>query len=103
MHYRAHIRFDFDKQKSNEYQKLITALLQTGWNYVQTSAVAIESSDLVPILRALDIIARQCVDAGELSGLMVDVQGSSNFDGENYKGAVNHPNAVQDVKAKKVP
>lgn len=103
MKYRAQLRLDFDKIQRNEYQKLIAALVQVGWKYVQTSSLAIETDDIDIILRAMVAIARQCQASGVLTGLSFDVQGTSNFNGIRYKAIKNHPNALAQVSAKPLP
>jgi hypothetical protein len=103
MQYRAAIRLDFNDKNTNEYQKLITALIETGWEYVETSAVAVETHDLGAILRAMVLCARQIPDSGTLTGLSFDIQGSEDFGGSAYAAAANHPNAIADINAKPLP
>ncbi len=103
MQYRAHVRLDFDNQNTNDYQKLISAFMQLGWKYVQTSSVAIETGDLVMVLRGLELLAKQIPSAGTLTGLLLDIQGSDDFGGLPYSAAANHRNALADIKAKALP
>jgi Tfp pilus assembly protein PilO len=103
MKYRAHIRLDFDHQNPNDYQKLIAALLDIGWKYVQTSSLSVETDDLLVVLRAFELLARQIPSAGSLTGLLLDVQGSANFSGIQYTAASNHPNAVAQIRGKPLP
>lgn len=104
MLWRANVRFDFVGGKdNNEYQKLMAALLQAGWNYVETSAVAIETDDLNRILLGMEICARQFPQAGAVSAFLFDIQGSEDFAGKVYVGAKNHPNALQDVCKRPLP
>jgi hypothetical protein len=55
------------------------------------------------ILRAHEVLAKQCKAAGTLSGLIFDVQGSNNFAGIPYPAARNHPHALDDVRSKDPP
>ena len=103
MPFRASIRFDFGTQSTNEYQKLVTAFIQAGWAYVQTSAVAAETDDVNVILRGLDILARQVPHVGTISALLVDVQRSDDFAGKPYKASHNHPNALNDIRTRPSP
>lgn len=103
MEYRAQVRIDFDDLQSNEYQKLIAAFIQIGWQYVQTSSVAIETTDLVPVLRAFELLAKQIPSAGTLTGLSFDIQGGRDFTGIPYPAAGNHPNALVQISDKALP
>src|SRR2546427_10714331 len=73
MKYRGLINIDFTSPNQNGYQKLIAALIQTGWVYLETSALHCEG-DLSVILRSLEIVAKQCHDAGVLSALTLHIQ-----------------------------
>lgn len=103
MEYRAHVRLDFGEKDNNEYQKLITAFIQLGWRYIETSAVMVETGDLGTVLKGLDLLARQIPFAGTPTGILVDVQGSENFNGKSYAAAANHKNALADITAKRPP
>ena len=86
----------------NEYQKLLAALLQNGWVYLETSALLIED-ELPKVLQALEIVAKQCQAAGQLSALTILIQGSDNFNGVPYLAANNHPYALNDIRQKPFP
>ncbi len=64
MKYRATINIDFTKQKPQQYQKLVAALMQAGWVYLETSAFIIEG-DLPGVLRGMELVAKQCADSPE--------------------------------------
>jgi len=102
MKYRGLITIDYTHSNDNQYQKLLAALIQTGWVYLETSALLIES-DLPTILHSLELITRQCQDGGVLSALTIQVQGSKDFAGISYRGAKNHPHAVRDILTKPLP
>jgi hypothetical protein len=103
LNYRAALNLDYTAQQSNEYQKLIAALRQAGWTYVETSALVVETDDLAVIWRGIELVAKQSASAGTLSALTLHVQGSNNFGGVPYNGAANHPNALQDIQQKPYP
>jgi hypothetical protein len=103
MVYRASLNLDYTSQSPNDYQKLIAALLQTGWTYVETSALIIETTDLAKVWRGVRLIAKQNASAGVLSALTLHVQGSKSFAGVPYNGAKNHPTAIQDIDKKPDP
>lgn len=103
MNYRAQLRLDFDRQRPNDYQKLIAAFIQLGWKYVQTSSLAVETGDVRLVLSGLELLAKQIPSAGVLTGLSFDVQGSADFDGVAYPAAANHPNALADIRARPLP
>lgn len=102
MKYRGLITIDYTHINQNQYQKLLAALIHTGWVYLETSALLIEA-DLPRILHSLELVIRQCQDGGVLSALTIQVQGSLNFAGVACPGAKNHPHAVQDILAKPLP
>jgi hypothetical protein len=102
MRYRATINIDYTNHNSTGYQKLVTALMQSGWTYIETSALQI-SSNLPTILRSLELIAKQCEHGGVLSALTLHIQGSLNFAGVEYTGAKNHPYALDEIRAKPWP
>src|SRR5688572_14175077 len=103
MKYRGLINIDFSYPNENEYQKLLAALIQTGWVYLETSALHFIEGDLPTVLQALDLIGRQCQDAGILSALTIHIQGSMDFRGTPYSGAKNHPSALSYVRSKPFP
>ena len=103
MFYRAVINLDFGDKDTNEYQKLIAALMATDWKYVETSALWIETDNLGKIWRGAELIARQCGYAGELTALTLHIQGTEFPDGKDYSAANNHKNAVNDILARPMP
>lgn len=103
MLYRAILTIDFTDQNTNNYQKLVTALIQSDWKYMETSALYIETDDLSKIWAAFALVPRQAKDAGTLSALSLNIQGSENFTGVAYAASNNHPNAKHDIMAKPFP
>ena len=65
-HYRASINIDFTKHKSNQYSKLVVALIDNGWLWVETSALIMDTTDLAKIWRGVELVAKQCEKAGQL-------------------------------------
>lgn len=102
MKYRAVVNFDFTDPKQNEYQRLITALMQIGWNYLETSALAFEG-DLPNVLAAMELISKQCQASGILSALTFHVQGSTNLDGKPYPQSKSYRSALSDIRRKPLP
>jgi hypothetical protein len=102
MKYRATINIDFTKQKSPQYEKLVAALTQAGWVYLETSAFIIEG-DLPTVLQGMELVAKQCGAAGELSALTYHIQGSRDFAGRKYAAARFHPNALDEIREKPLP
>lgn len=100
MHYRGLINLDFTGQNNAEYQKLISALTQLGWKYLETSALTIEGKH-DDVLQALEVLAKQCGAAGTLSALTLHIQGSKDFGGKPY-GAM-YPHALAEIRAKSLP
>jgi hypothetical protein len=102
--FRASLNIDFTGQVPNQYQRLVSALIQAGWLYVETSAYVIETDDITNVWRGIELVAKQSSDAGQLSALTFHVQSASSFAvGLPYPAQVNHPNALAQVQAKQFP
>jgi len=101
--YRATLNIDFTGIVKNEYQKLVAALLATGWRYLETTAFILETEQLARAFVAFELIAKQCAAAGTLSALTIHIQGSEDFGGVAYPAADNHPNAVANIRGKPWP
>jgi hypothetical protein len=102
MKYRAIINIDFTSPNENEYQRLIAALMQIGWKYLETSALAFEG-DLQNVLSAMELISKQCQTAGTLSALTFHVQGSTNLNGKPYIKSKSYPFALDEIRKKPLP
>lgn len=103
MKYHAKVRLDVANMDNNEYQKLIAAFLEEGWEYAHTSAVSIETNDLGAILKGMELCARQLPFVGDLSAISFDVQGFKDGPKATYAAAKNHPNAVADICKRSLP
>lgn len=100
--YRAIVNFDFTNPNQNEYQRLIAALLQIGWKYVETSALVFDG-DLPNVLLAMELISKQCESSGTLSALTFHIQGSTSFDGRPYPQSKSYPDALKHIRKKRLP
>jgi hypothetical protein len=94
------LNIDIKGQDTDEYQRLIVALIQVGWTYVRTSALVIETDDLTRIWQGMDFVARQSPFFGELSALTLNVQASENFGGVPYAATPFRSNALDEVLAR---
>ena len=100
--YRAIINIDFTNPKQNEYQRLVAALMQIGWKYLETSALSFEGA-LPNVLVAMELISKQCQTAGTLSALTFHIQGSTNFNGKPYPQAKSFPCGLNEIRRKQLP
>ena len=100
--YRAIVNIDFTNQKENEYQRLLSALIQLGWNYLETSALSYEGG-LPNVLVAMELISKQCQAAGILSALTFHIQGSTDLNGKEYPQAKSYHYAINDIRKKPLP
>ncbi|WP_420113802.1 hypothetical protein [Pseudactinotalea sp.] len=73
MPYLATLTLDYTGQQPNEYTRLLNALCQCGWDYVETSALVFEGEDLDGVRLALEVLARSVESPGMLSSLNVQV------------------------------
>ena len=96
MKYRATVNIDVTDQRAREYQRLIAALMQAGWKYIETSALAFEG-DLPNVFTAMKLISRQGRKLGNVSAITFHAQGSTDFNGKEYPAAKNHPHALRDI------
>jgi len=97
----ATISLDYNHQSPNEYQRLINALVQSGWEYADTSALVYDSENLAGVRLALEVLARAMETAGELSALALQVQlvGQS----RSAPAAVNHRRALPKLLKEPLP
>jgi hypothetical protein len=102
MKYRAIVNIDFTNPKQTEYQRLIAALMQIGWKYLETSALAFEG-DLPNVLVAMELISKQCQTAGTLSALTFHIQGSTNLGGKPYPQNKSYRDALSEIRRKQLP
>ena len=100
--YRATINIDFTDPNKNEYQRLVAALMQIGWKYLETSAFSFEG-DLPNVLVAMELVSKQCQTAGTLSALTFHIQGSTNLSGKPYPKAKSFRHALSEIRRKQLP
>lgn len=74
MVYIATLTLDYTGATANEYNRLLNALCQCGWEYAETSAVVYEAEDLGGVRLALEVLARAVETPGLLSALNLQVQ-----------------------------
>lgn len=74
MSYVATLTLDYTGATPNEYQRLLNALVQAGWEYAETSAVILESESLAEVRLGLEVLARAIETPGTLSALSLQVQ-----------------------------
>lgn len=103
--YRAVLNLDYTGTKSNEYQYLVSALIQAGWRYVETSALILDTTDLTQIWRGMSLVMKQDSSIpSDLSALTFHFQASEDFSsGIPYSYANQHPNALESVESKPYP
>ena len=95
------MNIDFTYPKQNEYQRLIAAMMQVGWKYVETSALSCEG-DLPNILVAMELINKQCQAVGTLSALTFHIQGSTDHKGKEYPQAKSYKYALRKIREKRL-
>jgi hypothetical protein len=102
--YRASINLDYTNSASNEYQYLVSALIQAGWKYVETSSLVLDTEDLNAVWRGISLVMKQDSSISGLSSLTFHVQGSNDFaNGLAYPYAHGHPGALASVEGKPYP
>ena len=101
MPYLATIALDYTGANKNAYAKLITALLQSGWEYAETSTVYIEAEDLDGIRLGLAVLAHGLNSPGDLSNLSLTVQFVGPGGAPSY--VRNHPYALDQILAYDLP
>jgi hypothetical protein len=97
--YRGVINIDFTSMDESQYQELLAALIQTGWEYQETSALCVEGK-LPKVLQCFEVIAKQCLDAGVLSALTIHIQA---LRPQAYADAQKRPNALKYIQGKRYP
>lgn len=103
MPYIATVALDYSAANANAYAKLVTSLLQAGWEYSETSTVYVESDDLDVVRRGLALLAHglDSPGASTLSNLSVTVQFVGDPTVPGY--ARNHPRAIEQITAIPLP
>ena len=104
MKYRAIVNLDFTNQVTNEYTRLKLALVHSKWLFVETSAFIIETDNLAEVWRGIELVAKQCAAAGDLSALTFHIQGADGFATSlNITTDLSPANALRDILAKEFP
>jgi hypothetical protein len=102
--YRAVLSIDKTGVQTNEYQYLVSAMIQSGWTYAETSLLTRESTSINDIWHGLQLVMRQSQVMDPLSHISLDVSSSEDFaKGIPYPYSDKHPNALQNVESKPLP
>lgn len=102
--YRASLTLDYTGGITNAYQYLISALIQSGWTYVETSSLVLETEDRNEIWHGMQLVMKQDPHLSPLSAITLHIIGSEDLDaGIQYPYADTHPNALQNVSNKPLP
>ncbi len=101
--YRAVLNVDWAGGAGNEGEALKNALIQAGWQWVETSSYVVETSDLKLIWQGIGLVARQQGAIGDLSALTLHVDGAKDFKGKTPASAANHRDALKAILAKPFP
>lgn len=106
--YRGIINFDYTGLKGthvNAQAALKRALMDLGWELVETSAFAIETEDLASIWAGIGLVAKQdatiCAGGAALSALTFHIQGIS--DHVSFAAYGSHPNALATISERPLP
>ena len=99
MKYRSILNIDTaGPREGTEYDKLWAALVEEGWNWIETSAF-VHNGSFTEVLSSLELIKIQCAEACLLSSLTLHIQGSPDWD-RNCPAAQRHPGAARQIRAK---
>lgn len=102
--YRASLVIDCTGGVTNEYQYLISALIQSGWTYIETSSLVLETENRNDIWHGLQLVMRQDASLSPLSALTLHVVGSEDIEnGVPYPYSDAHPGALANVRGKPLP
>ena len=102
--YRASLTLDYTGNVTNEYQYLISALIQSGWTYLETSNLMLETENRNDIWRGLQLVMKQDAFLSPLSAFTLHIVGCEDMEnGSPYPYAVGHPAAFDNVNAKQLP
>ena len=102
--YRASLTLDYSAGCTNEYQYLISALIQSGWTYVETSSLVLETENRAEIWQGIQLVMKQDSSLSPLSAVTLHIVGSNDIEqGIAYPYAETHPNALDNVRNKPLP
>jgi hypothetical protein len=102
--YRASLTLDYSTGSTNEYQYLISALIQSGWTYVETSSLVLETENREEIWQGIQLVMKQDSSLSPLSAVTLHIVGSDDIEqGVAYPYANSHPNALENVRNKPLP
>jgi hypothetical protein len=99
--YSASLTLDCSTGSTNEYQYLISALIQSGWTYVETSSLVLETENREEIWQGIQLAMKQDSSLSPLSAVTLHIVGSDDIEqGVDYPYADSHPNALENVRNK---
>ena len=102
--YSATLSIDKTGSQTNEYQYLISALIQSGWKLVETSVLTRRSANIGDIWHGIKLTMKQAPCMDPISHLSFDLVSSEDLDaGSAYPFSDKHPNALQNVDSKPLP
>ena len=102
--YRASLTLDYSTGSTNEYQYLISALIQSGWTYVETSSLVLETEKREEIWQGIQLVMKQDASLSPLSAVTLHIVGSDDIEkGVAYPYAKSHPKALENVRNKPLP
>jgi hypothetical protein len=102
--YRASLTLDYSTGCSNEYRYLISALIQPGWTYVETSSLVLETENREEIWQGIQLVMKQDSSLSPLSAMTLHIVGSDNIEqGGAYPYADRQPKALENVRNKPLP
>jgi hypothetical protein len=102
--YSATLSIDKTGSQTNEYQYLISALIQSGWILVETSLLRRRTADINDIWQGLKLVMKQAPHMDPISHFSLDVVSSADLDGGiKYPYSDKHPRALEKVDAKPLP
>jgi hypothetical protein len=105
MTYQASIHLDtMSGANRNAYTRLLNALDQAGWEYVETSAMALIDGSWPEVLEAFELLARGLPAVGGVSSLAVQVQLTpDDHVARKPPGAANHSRARRNILGLPLP
>ena len=102
--YRASLTLDYTGANTNAYEYLVSALIQSGWTYIETSSLVLETEDRNDIWHGLQLVMKQDPNLSPLSALTLHIVASEELDnGIPYPYSKDHSNALANVSKKPLP
>lgn len=104
MPYIGSITIDCLQSGGNAYEKLKAALIQLGWEWIETSSFAISDASSDDVLRALELIAKASASIGGFSHVSYQIQWvDPDIEPRIPSSFANHPNALDQIRGYPFP